>query len=74
MMPPQTKSKRRLFLVILGTLGAIIVYMALHWDPEVHYATSDNAARAKIVTSESGRLVENQSFGFGCPRPCPQAP
>ena len=42
-------------LAALGFYGSIlagmVLYAALHWDPEVNYASVDSAARAKIVST-----------------------
>ncbi len=32
-------------------LAGMILYVALHWNPEVNYASVDSGARAKIVGS-----------------------
>lgn len=49
---------RRWRLATLGFYGSILVgvllYTALHWNPEVNYASADSAAHAKFVGSPSG--------------------
>ena len=50
---------RRWRWVTLGFYGSLlagmVVYTALHWNPEVNYASADSAAHAKLVgTSVSG--------------------
>ncbi|QAU47360.1 hypothetical protein XH91_19730 [Bradyrhizobium guangzhouense] len=49
---------RRWRLATLGFYGSIlaglIVYAALHWNPEVNYASADSAAHAKLTSAPSG--------------------
>jgi len=50
---------RKWRLATLGFYGSIlaglVVYTALHWNPEVNYASADSAAHAKLAgTSGSG--------------------
>lgn len=44
---------RKWRLATLGFYGSIlaglVLYTALHWNPEVNYASVDSTARAKIV-------------------------
>ncbi len=51
---------RKWRLVTLGFYGSIlagmVVYTALHWNPEVNYASVDSTAHAKLAgTSSDGR-------------------
>ena len=44
---------RKWRLATLGFYGSIlaglVVYTALHWNPEVNYASADSAAHAKLA-------------------------
>ena len=35
-------------------LAGLVVYAALHWNPEVNYASVDSAAHAKLAGASSG--------------------
>ncbi|MEK9280192.1 MULTISPECIES: hypothetical protein [unclassified Bradyrhizobium] len=45
---------RKWRLATLGFYGSIlagmVLYMALHWNPEVNYASADSTAHVKIVS------------------------
>jgi hypothetical protein len=49
---------RKWRLATLGFYGSIlaglVVYAALHWAPEVNYASVDSAAHAKLAGTSSG--------------------
>ncbi|MCG2632136.1 hypothetical protein L6654_36555 [Bradyrhizobium sp. WYCCWR 13023] len=49
---------RRWRLATLGFYGSIlaglVVYAALHWTPEVNYASVDSVAHAKLAGASSG--------------------
>jgi hypothetical protein len=46
---------RRWRLAAFGFYGSIlagmVLYVALHWNPEVNYASADSTARAKIMST-----------------------
>jgi hypothetical protein len=46
---------RKWRLVTLGFYGSIlagmVLYVALHWNPEVNYASADPATRAKVTSA-----------------------
>ncbi|WP_156947096.1 hypothetical protein [Bradyrhizobium sp. WSM3983] len=35
-------------------LAGLVLYAALHWNPEVNYASVDSAAHAKLAGASSG--------------------
>ncbi|MGX1322368.1 hypothetical protein AB7M17_005821 [Bradyrhizobium sp. USDA 377] len=37
-------------------LAGLVLYVALHWNPEVNYASADSAAHAKLVGTPGGRV------------------
>jgi hypothetical protein len=49
---------RKWRLVTLGFYGSIlagmVVYTALHWNPQVNYAAVDSAAHAKLAGASGG--------------------
>ena len=49
---------RKWRLATLGFYGSIlaglVVYAALHWNPQVNYASVDSAARAKLAGASGG--------------------
>lgn len=49
---------RRWRLATFGLYGSIlagmVLYAALHWTPEVNYASVDSAAHAKLVGASGG--------------------
>ncbi len=49
---------RKWRLATLGFYGSILVglvlYTALHWNPEVNYASIDSAAHAKLAVPSGG--------------------
>jgi hypothetical protein len=49
---------RKWRLATLGFYGSIlaglVLYTALHWNPEVNYASADSAAHAKLVGTQGG--------------------
>ncbi|OPY96135.1 hypothetical protein A5906_02325 [Bradyrhizobium sacchari] len=50
---------RKWRLATLGFYGSILagmgLYVALHWNSEVNYASADSAAHAKLVGAPDGR-------------------
>jgi len=60
---PSDENDRRVVrkwrLATLGFYGSIlagmVLYVALHWNPEVNYAAADSAAHAKIVSTSGAK-------------------
>ena len=52
------RTVRKWRLATLGFYGSIlaglVVYAAMHWNPEVNYASADSAAHAKLAGVSSG--------------------
>lgn len=52
------RTVRKWRLATLGFYGSIlaglIVYAALHWNPQVNYASADSAAHAKLTGAPGG--------------------
>ena len=52
------RTVRKWRLATLGFYGSIlaglVIYAALHWNPEVNYASADSAAHAKLAGASSG--------------------
>jgi hypothetical protein len=47
--PIVRKCRLAAFAFYGSILAGMVLYVVLHWNPEVHYASVDSAARAKIV-------------------------